>query len=357
MGRDLVFVHQPTEPGQFQSTRPRGARLRPSSSTGWRSRFQSTRPRGARPFSTTRKPIFRDVSIHAPAWGATVGLRCPECDCTSFNPRARVGRDGLVALMLTLTVEFQSTRPRGARPLPCRARTCRAAGFNPRARVGRDPSFARAKSDSCRFQSTRPRGARHVTPQHAPVRRQFQSTRPRGARRITGVTMGAHRRFQSTRPRGARPSRTNRYRRFFEVSIHAPAWGATLVVTRERLARSVSIHAPAWGATKGVGLEGRGQPVSIHAPAWGATLPVLIAAVPTSCFNPRARVGRDAPLPGTPRQPLSFQSTRPRGARLSVRNRLYFRQDTTNISTTLTLLPEKAAPHPEKEVFFCFITL
>ena len=78
------------------------------------------------------------------------------------------------------------------------------------------------------------------------------------------------------------------------VSIHAPAWGATLVgikqriefcqfqSTRPRGARpekkaaavrenGVSIHAPAWGAT---GTSANGDPdawVSIHAPAWGAT--------------------------------------------------------------------------------------
>ena len=79
-----------------------------------------------------------------------------------------------------------------------------------------------------------------------------------------------------------------------DVSIHAPAWGATGVHVRLEHGQAVSIHAPAWGATfrAGAGASGakRFNPrtrvgcdvtgfsafwprfeVSIHAPAWGAT--------------------------------------------------------------------------------------
>ena len=35
-----------------------------------------------------------------------------------------------------------------------------------------------------------------------------------------------------------------------DVSIHAPAWGATALRGMIALASEVSIHAPAWGATK-----------------------------------------------------------------------------------------------------------
>ena len=34
-----------------------------------------------------------------------------------------------------------------------------------------------------------------------------------------------------------------------DVSIHAPAWGATELKARTRKELGVSIHAPAWGAT------------------------------------------------------------------------------------------------------------
>ncbi len=78
-----------------------------------------------------------------------------------------------------------------------------------------------------------------------------------------------------------------------QVSIHAPAWGATRYGEQRRNGFRVSIHAPAWGATPveygelttyvfqsthphGVRplapvLSAPVQFVSIHAPAWGAT--------------------------------------------------------------------------------------
>ena len=57
------------------------------------------------------------------------------------------------------------------------------------------------------------------------------------------------------------------------VSIHAPAWGATLV--RFPLAQTCL--------------------VSIHAPAWGATYHYLLRLTANG-FNPRARMGRDEGL-------------------------------------------------------------
>ncbi len=53
---------------------------------------------------------------------------------------------------------FQSTRPCGARLLPCEVLPVRVC-FNPRARVGRDRSCLPA-CDTYLFQSTRPCGAR-----------------------------------------------------------------------------------------------------------------------------------------------------------------------------------------------------
>ncbi len=62
------------------------------------------------------------------------------------------------------------------------------------------------------------------------------------------------------------------------VSIHAPAWGAT-VDDRDYLEQfCVSIHAPAWGATDDPVERARIGAVSIHAPAWGATgIPTLLS--------------------------------------------------------------------------------
>ena len=56
------------------------------------------------------------------------------------------------------------------------------------------------------------------------------------------------------------------------VSIHAPAWGATVIDAAGGIKGRVSIHAPAWGATWCFMPWSARMTVSIHAPAWGATV-------------------------------------------------------------------------------------
>ena len=56
------------------------------------------------------------------------------------------------------------------------------SSFNPRARVGRDSNSPPSRSASASFQSTRPRGARPGVVGGAIDAAKFQSTRPRGAR-------------------------------------------------------------------------------------------------------------------------------------------------------------------------------
>jgi len=209
----------------FQSTRPRGARrfqlllhgrgdvvsihapawgatMASAVDDGWLE-FQSTRPRGARQRCARhraanrcfnpRARVGRDVelghllqvavvSIHAPAWGATGADLMERIDWNGFNPRARVGRDGHGTGAAPAAIEFQSTRPRGARL------------FTPV--TPRVPPL---------FQSTRPRGARRLRPIRHSQSRLFQSTRPRGARPEEVANAALKQQFQSTRPRGARP--------------------------------------------------------------------------------------------------------------------------------------------------------
>ncbi len=231
--------------------------------------FQSTRPRGARRGVVLQPPHGALVSIHAPARGATVklgehlglfkvsihaparGATCqprqmylaPAC----FNPRARAGRDeagapvpassyvsihapargatreaSLRGKPITVSIHapargatsffhanaavrpFQSTRPRGARRdgIP---HSGYRGGFNPRARAGRDEHGDMDPSRLILFQSTRPRGARHDFDKVETPKWVFQSTRPRGARLEMGYLI------LDTE----------------EVSIHAPARGAT----------------------------------------------------------------------------------------------------------------------------------
>ncbi len=121
------------------------------------------------------------------------------------------------------------------------------------------------------FQSTPPHGGRPISGFPISQPKQFQSTPPHGGRLYLGVTsmsgvgfnprprMGGDTlrlndcdrwdRFQSTPPHGGRPVPPSISGSFISVSIHAPAWGATISGQPNFGAIPVSIHAPAWGAT------------------------------------------------------------------------------------------------------------
>jgi len=166
----------------FQSTRPRGARLMQSLRAEIDSLFQSTRPRGARLFWSDGRAARQNVSIHAPAWGATL--------CVSALSPPKYVSIHAPAWGATWTVQclpirryvFQSTRPRGARPKTAKLVKTVKVCFNPRARVGRDPQcwydFC-YRSVSIHAPAWGATYAREVRPSMAIV---FQSTRPRGAR-------------------------------------------------------------------------------------------------------------------------------------------------------------------------------
>ena len=165
----------------FQSTRPRGARHTDSVIHGRLVRFQSTRPRGARPLGE-RDRATGEVSIHAPARGATCCGRLRPPSCRRFNPRAREGRDGRAPRARCGRRRF-NPRAREGRDL---SRSCgpgTGRGFNPRAREGRDTE--RRSWTRCRlcFNPRAREGRDSPTPSRSTAYSGFQSTRPRGARR------------------------------------------------------------------------------------------------------------------------------------------------------------------------------
>ena len=100
-----------------------------------------------------------------------------------------------------------------------------------------------------------------------------------------------------------------------EISIHAPAWGATANELTNSVFFLISIHAPAWGATDFHDSAWRAIRISIHAPAWGATSASLCRRGRDHYFNPRARMGRDKRTRIYEAVAHRFQSTRPHGAR------------------------------------------
>ena len=121
------------------------------------------------------------VSIHAPAWGATLrpcgSWRKTRC----FNPRTRVGCDVFPQFMGYGALQFQSTHPRGVRHL-----NVGTASFNNTVSI-HAPAWGATR---------RPPPARRY--------RWFQSTHPRGVRRYAAGDGVPYLVFQSTHPRGVR---------------------------------------------------------------------------------------------------------------------------------------------------------
>ncbi len=195
------------------------------------------------------------------------------------------------------------------------------------------------------FQSTRPRGARHGRTVVESAASTFQSTRPRGARRnlfglrlpdpavsIHAPAWGAtsiclsylyspvcfNPRARVGRDSRRGPSGSRRW--CFNPRARV---GRDQGEDAKLPGRSVSIHAPAWGATL------QAAQLRVEPPMFQSTRPRGARRVPPSrrageaCFNPRARVGRDLTPRYAAKSTDEFQSTRPRGARLCSTGLLY----------------------------------
>ncbi len=153
--------------------------------------------------------------------------------------------------------------------------------FNPRARVGRDDRKSDRRLYRRRFQSTRPRGARHVSKWFHLLSALFQSTRPRGARprpqRVWYLPWHFNPRARVGRdprayhPACARRDFNPRARVGRDARSVPPAAASANFNPRARVGRDGTYRSLAASAV-----------ISIHAPAWGATVPVytgLITAV------------------------------------------------------------------------------
>ena len=207
--------------------------------------FQSTHPRGVRLVHTIINDILfsfnprthvgcdtalgkayclRAVSIHAPTWGATELLT-----------------------LLQLRRKFQSTHPRGVRPLAALDR------FN-----------------GDRFQSTHPRGVRPKRPLPASEPLCFNPRTHVGCDPIAGLDEMLYPGFNPRTHVGCDEPLSHLVERVlgFNPRTHV---GCDLPAIFDKLGNGVSIHAPTWGATCVVREHGHWQRVSIHAPTWGAT--------------------------------------------------------------------------------------
>jgi len=340
----------------FQSTRPYGARPPGYTRIPVSDPFQSTRPYGARPGSW---PAGGWPGCFNPRARMGRDLECSVEDLygLGFNPRARMGRDAPSAVALAADACFNPRARMGRdpqrQPMPALLRC-----FNPRARMGRDVCKVNAlvagpvSIHAPVWGATRRSGAGGARPTvsihapvwgatvrvciviwvrgvsiHAPVwgatvfdralqlTELFQSTRPYGARRSACARLCGYESF-NPRARMGRDVPLAQDCVVTKVSIHAPVWGATRDCTYYAQAFNVSIHAPVWGATAANKPKLPRPDVSIHAPVWGATCAEFDhadafpfqstrpygarrtrtgAAAGLSCFNPRARMGRDPP--------------------------------------------------------------
>ena len=123
--------------------------------------------------------------------------------------------------------------------------------------------------------------------------RKFQSTPPRGGRHGCQNLFDSLYVFQSTPPRGGRLGPQLRHQTDNDVSIHAPAWGATRFQVVIPGRQGFQSTPPRGGRLPAYANGDTQHPVSIHAPAWGATPAHRRPVRQHRGFNPRPRVGGD----------------------------------------------------------------
>ena len=107
----------------------------------------------------------------------------------------------------------------------------------------------RACAESCRFQSTHPRGVRLILSLLLHLVLNFNPRTHVGCDLLKAMQVRTFDEFQSTHPRGVRHSKMVFVTLTFNISIHAPTWGATLIESQYPGEDAISIHAPTWGAT------------------------------------------------------------------------------------------------------------
>ena len=121
---------------------------------------------------------------------------------------------------------------------------------------------------------------------------QFQFTPPRGGRLPRIPTPLTRFLFQFTPPRGGRPVVCLQIL-LANISIHAPAWGATRNLRQSRVMGSISIHAPAWGATRCGGRNAAHARFQFTPPRGGRHAEPERGRGRLLHFNSRPRVGGD----------------------------------------------------------------
>ena len=148
---------------------------------------------------------MREISIHAPAKGATARRRMM-CRCVSnFNPRSREGSDAPCSSDRQSAFLFQSTLPRRERrrascPSPRRSRY-----FNPRSREGSDAAGLHTAAPVRHFNPRSREGSDERPAQLWARLRHFNPRSREGSDGVCRAYAPEEGRFQSTLPRRERP--------------------------------------------------------------------------------------------------------------------------------------------------------
>ncbi len=194
--------------------------------------------------------------------------------------------------------------------------------FNPRSREGSDRDFPAPGVPLYKISIHAPaKGATDKKLLH-PELQAFQSTLPRRERQNSMCAESQPTNFNPRSREGSDALWQSRILHFYQISIHAPAKGATNNMEEKDNGKNyfnprsregsdqayqsdfadliISIHAPAKGATDCIGIDSLLNAISIHAPAKGATFSCRVLVARSPYFNPRSREGSDFAAIPTP---------------------------------------------------------
>ena len=209
--------------------------------------FQSTHPHGVRRNRNDDGSLQHSVSIHAPARGATGrNLTTMKNTYVSIHAPARGATEPL--LYPPRSFMFQSTHPHGVRP-----------------------PVTTPKPTSRAFQSTHPHGVRLGLALLLAGCDKFQSTHPHGVRHVANALNAGGKSFNPRTRTGCDMAFLDTKVSSSPVSIHAPARGATYVLSHPLAVSQFQSTHP-----HGVRLSS-----------------LVLTSDINLCFNPRTRTGCD----------------------------------------------------------------
>ena len=211
-------------------------------------------------------------------------------DC--FNPRSREGNDAYLPRVRPVYGEFQSTFPRGERPVLLVSSPYHSYCFNPRSREGNDSLHKKYISFGYRFNPRSREGNDLCCPSPLAIVVCFNPRSREGNDGDGKSVFHIFFLFQSTFPRGERHQPVGRPQRARAVSIHVPARGTTNAFNAEQTEKTFQSTFPR-------GERRISASKSVQAQAFQSTFPR----------------GERLQTEGKHRNCYEFQSTFPRGER------------------------------------------